>query len=81
MIKFESIGKIKNDWITQGKQTFYKHKRNIYIYSRNSNDPNARAFYIKYRKILNNVIKVAKKQHYSRLRAKSDDNKKTWNIV
>jgi hypothetical protein len=54
----------------------------LYIYSRNSNDPNTRAFYIKYCKILNNVIKEAKKQHYSRLITKSDNKiKTTWNIV
>jgi hypothetical protein len=52
------------------------------IYSRKNNDPNTRAFYIKYCKILNNVIKEAKKQHYSRLIAKSDNKIKTaWNII
>jgi hypothetical protein len=41
-----------------------------------------RAFYIKYREILNNVIKEAKKQHYSRLIAKSDNKIKTsWNKI
>jgi hypothetical protein len=81
-IKYVSIGKIKNDWITQGIKISCKCKRNLYIYSRNSNDPNARAFYIKYCKILNNVIKEAKKQHYCRLMAKSDNKiKTTRNIV
>jgi hypothetical protein len=54
-IKYKSIGKIKNDSITS-----CKHKRSLYIHSRNSNDPNTRAFYIKYCKILNNVIKEVK---------------------
>jgi hypothetical protein len=41
-----------------------------------------RAFYIKYCKIVNNVIKEAKKQHYSRLIVKSDNKiKTTWNII
>jgi hypothetical protein len=81
-IKYVSIGKIKNDWITQGIKISCKHKRTLYIYSRNRNDPNTRAFYIKYYKILNNVIKEAKKQHYCRLIAKSDNKiKTTWNIV
>jgi hypothetical protein len=57
-IKYKNVGKIKNDWITQGIKISYKCKRRLYIYSRNSN---ARAFYIKYCKILNNVIKEAKK--------------------
>lgn len=44
----------------------------IYIWRRYSNDANTRTFYIKYYKILINVIKDATiKQHYSRLIAKS----------
>jgi hypothetical protein len=74
-ITYKSIGKIKNDWITQGIKIACKHKRSLHIYSRNSNDPNTRVFYIKYCKILN--IKEAKKQHYSRHIAKSDNKIKT----
>jgi hypothetical protein len=70
-MKYESIGKIKNDWVTLGIKMPCKRKRSLYIYSRNSNDPIQELFYIKYCKILNNVIKEAKKQHYSRLIAKS----------
>jgi hypothetical protein len=81
-ITYKSIGKINNDWITQGIKISCKHKRSLYINSRNSNDPNTRAFYIKYYKILNNVIKEAKMEHYSRLIAKSDNKiKTTWNIT
>jgi hypothetical protein len=48
---------------------------------REYNDLNTRAVYIKYCKILNNVIKEAKKQNYCRLIAKSDKKiKTTWNI-
>jgi hypothetical protein len=46
-----------------------------------SNDAVIKAFYIKYCKILNKVIEEAKKQHYNRLTAKSDNKIKTaWNI-
>jgi hypothetical protein len=38
-MKYESIGKIKNDWVTQGIKMSCKRKRSLYIYSRNSNDP------------------------------------------
>jgi hypothetical protein len=65
-IKYVSVGKIKNEWITQGINISCKCKRSLYIYSRNSNDPNTRAFYIKYCKILNNVIKEVKT--YSKIR-------------
>jgi hypothetical protein len=76
-----SICILRNDWITQGIKISCKCKRSLYIYSRNSNVPNTRKFYIKYCKILN-VIKKAKKQHYSRFIAKSDNEIKTaWNTV
>jgi hypothetical protein len=81
-IKYNRKGKIKNDCITQVIEISCKHIRSLYIYSRNSNDPNTRGICIKYCKILNNVIKGAKKQHYSRLIAKSDNKiKTTWNII
>jgi hypothetical protein len=81
-IKYESIGKIKNDWVTQGIKISCKCKRSPYIYSRNSNDPNTKAYYSKYCKILNNIIKETKKQHYIRLIAKSDNKIQTiWNMV
>jgi hypothetical protein len=51
-----------------------KCKSSQSTYSRNSSDPNTRAFYNKYCKILNNVTKEAKKQHYSGLITKSDNN-------
>jgi hypothetical protein len=47
------------------------------MHSRNSIDPHTKAFLVKYCKILNKVIKEAKKQHYSRLTAKSDNKIKT----
>jgi hypothetical protein len=66
-IQNKSIGRIKNDWITQGIKISFKH---IYIYSRSSNDPHMRAYCIKYCKILSIVIKEAKRQHHYRLIAK-----------
>jgi hypothetical protein len=53
-----------------------------YICSRDNNDAVVKAFYIKYCKILNKVIQQAKRQHYNRLIAKSDNQVKTrWNII
>jgi hypothetical protein len=41
-----------------------------------------RTYYNKYCKILGRVIKEAKRQHYCRLIAKSDNKVKTaWNII
>jgi hypothetical protein len=44
-----SVGKTRNDWITQGIKISCRHKRTlyIYIYSRSSNNPHMRAYYNK----------------------------------
>jgi hypothetical protein len=70
-VKYESL-KDKNYWITHGIKVSYKHKRTPYAFTTNSNDPKATVYYIKYCKILRKVIKEAKKQHCSRLIAKSN---------
>jgi hypothetical protein len=73
--------KYKNDWITQGTKIFCKHKRSLCAFTNNSNYPKAKADYIQYFKILRNVIEDAKKRHYSRLTAKSNNKIKTWKII
>jgi len=42
----------KKDWITQGIKITYKPKRNLHNLTKNSNDPKAKAHYIKYCRIL-----------------------------
>jgi hypothetical protein len=59
--------KDKNDWITQGIKISWKHKRSLYNFTNNSNDPNADVHYIEYCDILRKVINRDKKQKYSRL--------------
>jgi hypothetical protein len=80
-VTYKSTSKINNNWITQGIKIACKYKSSLHIYSRNSNAPNTTAFYIKYCKILNNFIKEAKMQHYSRHIAQSDNKIKTWNTI
>jgi hypothetical protein len=75
--KYKNTEKIKNVWILQGIRISCKYKRYLYIHSRNNSDPHTKAFYVTYCKILNKVIKEAKKYHYSRLREKSDNKMKT----
>jgi hypothetical protein len=59
---------------------FCNCERSLYTFTKNSND--AKAHYIKYCKILQRVLKLAKKQHYSSLVAKSNNKiKTTWNII
>jgi len=74
--------KDKYDWITQGIKISCKHKLSLYAFTKDSKDPKAKAHYIKYCKILSKFIKEAKKQHCSRLIAKSNNKiKTTWNII
>ena len=42
-----------------------KHKRSLYAFTKNRNDPKTKVHYIKYFKTLRKVIKEAKKQRYS----------------
>jgi len=74
--------KDKKAWITQGIKISAKHKRSPYTFTKNSNDPKAKGI-IWNNKILRIVKKKeARKQHYTRLRAKfNNGTKTTWNIV
>lgn len=56
-VKYKRICKGKNDWTTQGIKTSFKCKRSLFMYGRKSNDPNTRAFYTKYCKIVNNAVR------------------------
>jgi hypothetical protein len=56
-----------------GLHNEYKYIANKKKSSKSGNNPNTRAYYIKYSKVLNTVIKGANKQHYYRITAKSDN--------
>ena len=71
-VKYKSM-KDKNDWITQEIKISCKHKRSLYTFTKNSNDPKVKAHYIKYCTVPRKVIKEAQKQCCSRLRAKSNN--------
>jgi hypothetical protein len=52
-----------------------------YIHSRIREDPVTKTLYVKYHSVFNKVTKEARKQHCSRLIAKSDNEiRTTWNI-
>jgi hypothetical protein len=81
-VKYKSTNNKKNDWIMQGVKISCKHKTSLYIFTKNSNDPKAKAHYINYCRVLKKVLRIPKKQHYSRLTAKSSNKvKTTWNII
>jgi hypothetical protein len=78
---YKSIHRNKNGWTTQGLKISSEHKRRLHACTHthrwDSTDAIIKAFYIMYCKILNKVIQQAKKQHYHRLTAESDNIIKT----
>jgi hypothetical protein len=71
-----------NAWITNGTCTSCHHKRILYLESRNSDNPTASKFYKDYCKILNRVIKEAKRLHYNKLISHSKNRtKQIWDVI
>jgi len=66
----------KNDnnyWITIGIKTSCRHKRELYLASRNSNNQELKRYYQVYCKILSNVVKEAKRIYYDKTIKKSSN--------
>jgi len=69
-------------WITLGILTSCKHKRELFIASRNSNNLDLKTYYKRYYKILSAVIKEAKKLIYAdKIKKSVNKNKTVWDIV
>jgi len=66
--------KDNNGLITQRIKISCKQTRSLYAFTNNSDNPKAKAHYIKHCTILINVIKVATKQHCSKPSTKSNNN-------
>jgi hypothetical protein len=59
-----------------------KYKTSLYTFIENNSDPKTKTQYIKFCQIVRKFINKAKKQHYSRCRAKSNNKIKTaWDII
>jgi hypothetical protein len=72
----------RNVWITIGIRTSCKHKRDLYLLCRNSNNIKLTECYKLYSKILSNVTKEAKTHYYNSQIEKSDNKMKTvWDIT
>jgi hypothetical protein len=68
-----------NSWITPGVSISCRHKRELYLLYRNSNDV---AFKNYYRQILKSVIREAEEKYFSRQVLKSSNKIRTiWNIT
>jgi hypothetical protein len=71
-----------NTSITKGIRTSCHHKKILYLESRNSDNPTASKFYKDYCKILNRVIKEAKRLHYKKLISHSKNRtKQIWEVI
>jgi len=70
-----------NTWITTGVRTSCKHKRELYLLCKYSNDPLLKNYYKLYCKILSN-IKEAKKYYFGkRIENSNNKMKTTWDIT
>jgi len=69
-------------WLTQGIRISCRNKRKLYLISRHSQDLNKKTYYRRYCKVLAEVIKLAKRNHYNNSLTNSDNKiKTTWNII
>jgi exonuclease III len=72
----------KKAWITKGIKTSCQKKRDLYNLCKTSQDTNLKQYYKKYTKILTDVIKIAKHEHYNKIYRTSKNKTKTmWNFI
>jgi hypothetical protein len=70
------------DWITTRIKISSQHKRDLFLLCRRSNHPILKNRYIKYCRVLSEVIKAAKTLHYNKIIISSNNKvKTTWHIV
>jgi hypothetical protein len=69
-------------WLTQGIRISCRNEWKLYLISRHSLDQNKKIYYRRYRKVLAEVIKLAKWKYYNNLLINSVNKAKTtWNII
>ena len=69
-------------WLTTDIKIAINHKRELYLNSRNSNNPKLKDYYKSYSKQLSKVIREAKiLQYRKQILASQNKTKTTWNIV
>jgi hypothetical protein len=74
--------KNKKTWITQGIRKSCKHKRELFLLTKNSNNPTLNRHYKVYCNILTKVINEAKKMYYNkRIINSTNKTKSTWKII
>jgi hypothetical protein len=69
-------------WITNGTRTSCARKRELYVLSGTTDNPELLRYYKIYCKILSDIIKLAKKHYYNKLIINSKNKvKTTWGII
>jgi hypothetical protein len=69
-------------WITQGIRKSCKHKRALFLLTKNSNNPSLNWHYKMYCNILTKVINEEKKMYYNkRITNSTNKTKTTWKII
>ncbi|PNF13662.1 hypothetical protein B7P43_G16878 [Cryptotermes secundus] len=71
-----------NKWITSGIINSCKKKKDLYLLVKSNNDVNLKTYYLRYCKILANIIKAAKKLYFkNKITHAHNKVKATWNII
>jgi Notch-like protein len=71
-----------NKWITSGIMNSCKKKKDLYLLVKSNNDENLKNYYLRYCKILANIIKTAKKLYFkNKITHAHNKVKVTWNII
>jgi hypothetical protein len=79
---YRSYKKKNNDWITNGIRISCKHKRDLYVLSRNNDNLQLKDYYNRYCTILRKIVREAKKLYYNNQIKNSANKIKTiWDIV
>jgi hypothetical protein len=69
-------------WVTSGIKKSCVTKRELYIKTRNNNEPSLKAHYKEYCNILNRVILTAKKLYFNKIIATSNNKARTtWKVI
>jgi hypothetical protein len=69
-------------WLTEGILILCRHKKDLYLLSKMSNNILLKDYYKKYCKILISTVQLTKKLYYNKLISQSSNKMKTaWNVI
>jgi hypothetical protein len=69
-------------WLTKGILTSCRHKKDLYLLSKTSDNSLLKDYYKRYCRILTNIIQLVKKIHHNKLISQSSNKTKiAWNVI